>query len=107
MGAITKATQAEAKKYSDVELVVAEGTNDVNLQISQVETFINQKVDAIVLLPFDGAALTAGRDQGDGGRHHGGQRRPRVRQPVRRPDHRPRRQLRHGRLGRAPTSASS
>lgn len=58
MGAITKATQAEAKKYSDVELIVAEGTNDVNLQISQVETFINQKVDAIVLLPFDGAALT-------------------------------------------------
>ena len=58
MGSITKATQAEAKKYSDVELVVAEGTNDVNLQISQVETFINQKVDAIVLLPFDGAALT-------------------------------------------------
>ncbi|NOL45164.1 substrate-binding domain-containing protein, partial [Kribbella sandramycini] len=47
MGAITKATQAEAKKYSDVELLVAEGTNDVNLQISQVETFINQKVDAI------------------------------------------------------------
>jgi ribose transport system substrate-binding protein len=58
MGAITKATQAEAKKYSDIELIVAEGTNDVNLQISQVETFINQKVDAIVLLPFDGAALT-------------------------------------------------
>jgi ribose transport system substrate-binding protein len=58
MGSITKATQAEAKKYSDVELLVAEGTNDVNLQISQVETFINQKVDAIVLLPFDGAALT-------------------------------------------------
>jgi ribose transport system substrate-binding protein len=58
MGAITKATQAEAKKFSDVELIVAEGTNDVNLQISQVETFINQKVDAIVLLPFDGAALT-------------------------------------------------
>ncbi|HET6986606.1 MAG TPA: substrate-binding domain-containing protein [Kribbella sp.] len=58
MGSITKSTQAEAKKYSDVELLVAEGTNDVNLQISQVETFINQKVDAIVLLPFDGAALT-------------------------------------------------
>ena len=58
MGAITKATQAEAKKFSDVELIVAEGTNDVSLQISQVETFINQKVDAIVLLPFDGAALT-------------------------------------------------
>ncbi|WP_328993094.1 substrate-binding domain-containing protein [Kribbella sp. NBC_01245] len=59
MGAITAAAKKEAGKHSDVELVVAEGTNDVNLQISQVETFINDKVDAIVLLPFDGAALTA------------------------------------------------
>lgn len=58
MGAITKAAVAEAKKYDDIELVHAEGTNDVNLQISQVETFINDEVDAIVLLPFDGAALT-------------------------------------------------
>jgi ribose transport system substrate-binding protein len=59
MGAITKAAVAQAKQYKDVDLKVAEGTNDVNLQISQVETFINDKVDAIVLLPFDGAAMTA------------------------------------------------
>lgn len=58
MGAITSAAKAEAEKYPDVELRVAEGTNDVSLQISQIETFINDKVDAIVLLPFDGAALT-------------------------------------------------
>ncbi len=58
MAAITNAAKAEAKKYSDVDLQVADGTNDVNLQISQVETFINNKVDAIVLLPFDGAAMT-------------------------------------------------
>jgi ribose transport system substrate-binding protein len=58
MGAITSAAQAEADKYDDVELLVAEGTNDVNVQISQVEQFINDGVDAIVLLPFDGAALT-------------------------------------------------
>ncbi|MFJ5986281.1 substrate-binding domain-containing protein [Lentzea sp. NPDC092896] len=58
MAAITNAAKAEATKYSDVELRVVEGTNDVNLQISQVETFINDKVNAIVLLPFDGAALT-------------------------------------------------
>lgn len=58
MGAITSAAQAEAEKYADVELRVAEGTNDVNLQISQIEQFINDGVDAIVLLPFDGAALT-------------------------------------------------
>jgi ribose transport system substrate-binding protein len=58
MAAITNAAQAEADKYGDVELVVAEGTNDVSTQISQVETFINDGVDAIVLLPFEGAALT-------------------------------------------------
>lgn len=58
MGAITSQAVAEAEKYEDVELRLAEGTNDVALQISQMETFINEGVDAIVLLPFDGAALT-------------------------------------------------
>ena len=58
LGAINSAAIAEAAKYEDIKLVVAEGTNDANLQISQVETFINDKVDAIVLLPTDGAALT-------------------------------------------------
>ena len=33
--------RTEAAKYDDVELRVAEGTNDVAVQISQVETFIN------------------------------------------------------------------
>src|SRR3954466_7190871 len=55
---ITEAARNEADNYDDVDLQVAEGTNDVSTQISQVETFINDKVDAIVLLPFDGAALT-------------------------------------------------
>ena len=58
MAGITNAAKAAAEKYDDVDLQVAEGTNDVSTQISQVETFINDKVDAIVLLPFDGAALT-------------------------------------------------
>ncbi len=58
MGAITTAAQREAENYEDVELRVAEGTNDVNVQISQIEGFINDGVDAIVLLPFDGGALT-------------------------------------------------
>jgi ribose transport system substrate-binding protein len=58
MAAITNAAKDEAEKYDDIDLQVAEGTNDVNLQISQVETFINDEVDAIVLLPFDGAAMT-------------------------------------------------
>jgi ribose transport system substrate-binding protein len=58
MAGITEAARAEAARYEDVELTVAEGTNDVSTQIGQVETFINEGVDAIVLLPFDGAALT-------------------------------------------------
>jgi ribose transport system substrate-binding protein len=58
MGSITASAEREAAKYEDVELRVAEGTNDVSVQISQVETFINDGVDAIVLLPFDGAAMT-------------------------------------------------
>jgi ribose transport system substrate-binding protein len=58
LGAINSAAQAAGDSYDDVELRVAEGTNDANLQISQVETFINDGVDAIVLLPTDGAALT-------------------------------------------------
>ena len=58
MGSITESAQKVADEYEDVDLRVAEGTNDVAVQISQVETFINDKVDAIVLLPFDGAAMT-------------------------------------------------
>jgi ribose transport system substrate-binding protein len=58
MAAITNNVKTLAEDYPDIDLQVAEGTNDVNLQISQVETFINEGVDAIVLLPFDGAALT-------------------------------------------------
>jgi ribose transport system substrate-binding protein len=58
MGSITESTKKVAEQYDDIELRVAEGTNEVNLQISQVETFINEGVDAIVLLPFDGAAMT-------------------------------------------------
>ncbi|MCD4523374.1 substrate-binding domain-containing protein [Nocardioides sp. cx-173] len=58
MGAITEATEAVAEQYDDVELLMAEGTNDPSVQIQQIETFINDGVDAIVLLPHDGDALT-------------------------------------------------
>ena len=58
IAAITDNAKAEAAKYEDVTLEVTEGTNDVNQQISQVETLINKGVDVLVILPFDGAALT-------------------------------------------------
>ncbi|GAA5123793.1 substrate-binding domain-containing protein [Haloechinothrix salitolerans] len=58
LAAINSTAEAEGEKYEDVELRVAEGTNDPSMQISHIETFINDGVDAIVLLPTDGAALT-------------------------------------------------
>ncbi|KAA9107972.1 substrate-binding domain-containing protein [Microbacterium rhizomatis] len=58
LGAINSGAIAAAASFSDVELKTAEGTNDPIAQIAAVETFINEGVDAIVLLPTDGAALT-------------------------------------------------
>ena len=58
IAAITTNAKAQAEQFEDVTLNAVEGSNDVNQQISQVETFINDGVDAIVLLPFDGAAMT-------------------------------------------------
>ncbi|CAM3671996.1 substrate-binding domain-containing protein [Tsukamurella strandjordii] len=58
MAAITAQAKSAAGRYGDVEFRLSEGTADASLQISQVETFINDKVDAIVILPIDGGALT-------------------------------------------------
>jgi ribose transport system substrate-binding protein len=58
IGAITANAKKQAGLYKDVTLQAVESTNDVNQQISQVETLISQKVSAIVILPFDGNALT-------------------------------------------------
>ncbi len=58
MGAITKNAQAQARQYPDVKLEIAGGTNDVSQQISAVQTLIDKKVDALVILPFEGPALT-------------------------------------------------
>jgi ribose transport system substrate-binding protein len=58
IAAITRNAQAQAGTFSDVTLKATEGTNDVNQQIAQVETLINSKPDALVILPFDGKALT-------------------------------------------------
>ncbi|WNV85690.1 substrate-binding domain-containing protein [Umezawaea sp. Da 62-37] len=68
MAAMTKNAKAQAGQFSDVTLKATEGTNDVNQQIAQVETLINDKVDVLVILPFDGKALTeVGRQATDAG----------------------------------------
>jgi ribose transport system substrate-binding protein len=58
IAAITANAQAEADKYDDLTFNATEGTNDVNQQISQVQAFIDQGVDVLTILPFDGSALT-------------------------------------------------
>ncbi|MFD4553183.1 substrate-binding domain-containing protein [Streptomyces sp. NPDC058469] len=58
LNAINDNAQSRAKKYTDVTLEVTEGSNDTATQIGQIETLINKKVDALVVLPADGKALT-------------------------------------------------
>jgi ribose transport system substrate-binding protein len=59
IGAITANAKSEAAKYSDVKLEAVSGSGtDVNEQISQVQTLIDKKVSALVILPYDGKALT-------------------------------------------------
>jgi ribose transport system substrate-binding protein len=59
IAAITKNAKAQADAFKDVTFKPTEGTNDVNQQISQVESLVNDNVDVLVILPFDGKALTA------------------------------------------------
>ena len=58
MASITDSARKAVEGFDDIEATFVDGTNDVNQQISQVETLIAAKVDAIVLLPFDGAQMT-------------------------------------------------
>jgi ribose transport system substrate-binding protein len=68
IAAITKNARDTAAKYKDIDFKATEGTNDLNLQISQVETLINDKVGVLVILPHDGKQLTSiGRKAMDAG----------------------------------------
>ena len=59
IGAITANAKAQAAKFSDVTLKVVDAGKDAPAQIAALETLIASKPDAIVLLPQDGAQLTA------------------------------------------------
>ena len=57
IAAIAKNAKAQAEKYKDVTFTPVEPTNDINQQISAVESLIQQKVGVLVLLPNDGEQL--------------------------------------------------
>ncbi|NUW35082.1 substrate-binding domain-containing protein [Nonomuraea sp. SMC257] len=57
IAAIAKNAEAAAKQYTDVDFKPVEPTNDINQQISAVESLIAAKVAALVILPNDGQQL--------------------------------------------------
>ena len=57
LAAVTQNAQ-EAADELGVELILREGTNDSNTQITQVQQLINEDPDALVILPHEGDALT-------------------------------------------------
>lgn len=59
IAAISKNATDSAKRFTDVTFEPVEATNEVTRQISSVETLIAKKVGALVILPFDGKALSA------------------------------------------------
>ena len=57
--AITDNAKKQAAAYSDVKLIQVDAGKDAPAQVAALQTLIQQKPDAIVLLPQDGAQLTA------------------------------------------------
>jgi ribose transport system substrate-binding protein len=57
LGAISKDAQAAADKHDDVDFELLEAA-DADSQAQQIEQAIAQRPDALVVLPYDGAALT-------------------------------------------------
>ena len=57
LGAISKDAQAAADQFDDVDFELLEAA-DADSQAQQIEQAIAQQPDALVVLPYDGAALT-------------------------------------------------
>ena len=48
----------EAEKHTEIELVVADGQDRTEKQVADVETFIRQRMDVIMISPKESAVLT-------------------------------------------------
>ena len=53
----------EAAKHADVELVIADGQDRTEKQVADVETFIRQRMDVIMISPKESAGLTGAVEQ--------------------------------------------
>jgi ribose transport system substrate-binding protein len=57
LGAISKNAQAAADEHDDIDFELLEAA-DADSQAQQIEQAISERPDALVVLPYDGAALT-------------------------------------------------
>ena len=55
IAAIARTPRRRPAKYPDVTFAPVNPTNDITQQIAAIDTLINQKVDALVILPNDGS----------------------------------------------------
>ena len=63
LAAITRNAKNESKQYSDITFISTEGAPDAAAQVAQVESLIARNPDVLVILPYDGAALTQVAEQ--------------------------------------------
>jgi len=56
--AMIESAKDEAKKHPEMELLIADGQNDNNKQISDIETFITKGVDLLIVSPREAEPLT-------------------------------------------------
>ncbi len=54
-----KQLRAEAKKHPNIQLFIADGQDRTSKQVADVQSFIQQKVDVILLAPKGSAGLSA------------------------------------------------
>ncbi len=57
--AMNKAAQNEARNYPDLEVVYSDAQQDNSKQVADVETFLRQKIDLLIISPNEAKPLTA------------------------------------------------
>jgi ribose transport system substrate-binding protein len=57
--AMNKAAREEARKYPDMEVVYADAQQDNSKQVADVETFLRQRIDLLIISPNEAKPLTA------------------------------------------------
>lgn len=57
--AMIQEARIEASNYDNVELIIKDADNDNNRQIEQIRELIDQKVDVLIISPYESAPITS------------------------------------------------